>query len=201
MKPPLFLALAGLLLAAVVLAWLNVREVDDYPYGRLGECRFTPVPNEDDAFRRIVPETITHDCPTCGSCAHKVEVLENGRQLSVEDRDGWYRLFWADPEMYHYDDPVYMAAALNNATAMKPHGRWAIRVRCGPASQAHDKTDACKDYIGETSLHYSLMNLEEPAEDARDSRGFATRVNWFSYRYYLPPHEHIVHFAWALSRN
>jgi hypothetical protein len=119
--------LTGLMGAGALVLWLNLREVDRFELGSL-----EPVDGSVEAghdLDRLNLTTFHH-----GDCEHPLEILEHRRTLTLRDVDGWYRLFWAGSDIYHYKEIVHLAADLQNATAVEPRGRWEIRVRAGPGA-------------------------------------------------------------------
>ena len=154
---------AALLVPAAVVLLLNLREKDYYDHG-------SPVPvdpfaaKDDPVLGRLIPETYRHPCPVCGDCTHPVEVVENRRELSLRDHDGWYRLFWAADETFYYEELVYLAAGLQNRSARDPRGRWFLRLRLGPAAHGRVEAHACGTVPGEVTLDYALVAGETPLE-------------------------------------
>ena len=150
MKPALFWPLTALLGAAIVILVLNLLERDVYEHGELAPPPpGSNVPDDDALFTRLFPREFVHTCATCGECRHPYEIVENRRAMSLRDRDGWYRLFWARDETYHYDDPVYLAAGYQNRTAEDPSGTWLIRARIGPPAHASSAPHTCPEIPGE----------------------------------------------------
>jgi len=152
---------AALLVPVAVVLLLNLREKDYYDHGSLAPV--DPFAAKDDpVLARLVPSAYAHPCPECGDCTHPVEVVENRRELSLRDHDGWYKLFWAADETYHYDDLVYLAAGLQNRSAREPRGRWFIRLRVGPARHGRVEAHRCREIPAEVTLDYALVAGEAP---------------------------------------
>jgi hypothetical protein len=162
-RGPLLLLLV--LTAAALLLALNYLEPDAYENHLPGPP--PPGPNvdaDDGALWRILPSKVIHACPVCGDCTHPVELLGSRRTMSLVDHDGWYRLFWAGDEVYHFDDPVFLVAATTKRTAGAASGRWTIKARVGPGS--HDPAaapHACTEVAREVELDYALEVGPDPA--------------------------------------
>lgn len=186
---------AALLLPAAVLLVLNLREKDYYDHGSLAPV--DPFAAKDDpVLYRLVPETFVHPCPACGDCTHAVEVVENRREMSLRDHDGWYKLFWAGDETYHYEDLVYLAAGLQNGTGRDPHGRWFLRLRLGPATHARVEAHACRDIPAEATLDYTLVAGDAPLEPA-PLEGFPGVFRaWPVLTQAMPPDDRLLHLGW-----
>jgi hypothetical protein len=153
--PWLLTALGGFILLILLL---NLREKDYYENGSL-----TPVagdPSLDPAFKLLVPESFRHACPTCGECAHPIEVVANRRVLSLRDRDGWYKLIWAGDETYHFEELQHLAACYENRTAESPYGRWNILAKVGPPQHAKGPPHECGAAPQTLQYRYDLVVVE-----------------------------------------
>ena len=163
MKPARFWPLMALMGASIVILVLNLLERDVYEHGSL-----TPPPpgsnvaGDDALLDRVLPHEFVHRCETCGDCSHPLEIVENRRLMSLRDHDGWYRLFWAADEVYHYDDPVFLAEGLQNPTSRDPEGSWLIRARIGPASHGAPAAHACSEVPGEMAWAWELVVSDHP---------------------------------------
>lgn len=188
LRAPAVLAALGFLAAVLVL---NLGEQDVYPGGS-AQARRAFLPENP-----FLPERIAHACPTCGECTHPLEVLENRRDLRVADRDGWYRLFWAGDDVYHFEDPVLMAASLRNPTAGAPEGVWTVRAEVGPSTHGPVANHACSVTAKEIALEYELVASEERIEERPlpSEGGFKPWevVPWMASR------DPALHFGWRLS--
>jgi hypothetical protein len=201
-----FAAPAALLLLAIVILMLNLREKDYYELGSLVPPRGDTVPGEDGTFRRIVPATIAHPCPTCGDCTHAVEILQNRRVFSIRDHDGWYKLFWAGDETYYYDDPPVFAASLRNSTARDPRGTWTIRGRLGPPTHGVSPPHACTPAPGEFALEYELVVSPsplpaEPLFRTGTPLSIPQALDGFSFYPDRPHMPYLLYFGWRLARS
>jgi hypothetical protein len=184
-------AILAVLAAALALLVLNHLEVDEYP-SAIGATR-----GERDLPSWLVT-TFEHACPTCGTCAHRFEAAESKITVTITDRDGWYRLFWAADEVYTYDDPAMIGGALRNRTAELTEGTWTIRGTF--VATKHDQHE-CTPAAGDVELRYKLHRGEMPADVAPviDSSGMVpvpTRAKWFSYPF---PPERVDDFWWELE--
>ena len=131
--------LTGALGFVALLLWLNLRELDHYELGSLD-----PVDGSAEAahdLENLLPKTIYHV-----DHSHALEVVEQHRELTLRDRDGWYRVFWSGDEIYHYKELVHLAADLQNSTATKPAGRWTIKLRAAAAPCGTSPLDATVIY-------------------------------------------------------
>ena len=188
-------AVAALLAAGAVVLVLNLREKDYYDHGSLAPVDPSAA-KDDPVLYRLVPETFVHACATCGDCAHKVEVVENRRELALRDHDGWYRLFWAGDETYHYEDLVYLAAGLQNRSARDPRGRWVVRVRLGPAAHAPAGPHACGAVPAEATLEYALVAGEAPLEPVPLDALPGGYLAWPVLEQEMPADGRILHLGW-----
>lgn len=195
---------ASLLLFAILVLWLNLGERDSYERGSLTPPPGDTVPPEEGLFRRIIPETVTHSCPVCGDCTHPVEILQNRRVFSLRDHDGWYKLFWAGDETYYWDDPVFFAASLRNATARDPRGAWTIRGRLGPPAHKDAPTPSRAPAPGEFLLEYELVVSpspipEEPPSGEGTLLPIPRTLDHFSFYPDVPHQPYLLHFGWRLA--
>lgn len=152
----------------VVLLILNVRERSEYEFGTVTPpAAGNNVPADDAAFLQVLPELrIVHPCSGCGECVHPFEIVENRRVISLHNRSGWYRLFWASNRDYYYTDPVHLFADwARNRTAEAPRGLWRIRLRAGPATHQSAPAHGCGQIPRELVLGYELVLSEEPIEE------------------------------------
>ena len=162
-----FIVLTPILLAAIALLGLNLRESDHYEFGsEAAPARGRNVDGDDGAFARIFPEPrFVHACAGCGECVHPFEIVDNRRLMSIHDHDGWYKLFWAADEDYSYSDPIHLLADFgNNRTAETPRGTWTIRLRSGPATHRSAPAHDCGQIPRDITLHYELVLSEDPLE-------------------------------------
>lgn len=184
--------LAALTAAAILLA-LNYFEPDTYE-------NFTPPPSganvdkDDGLLWRVLPEAFVHPAPDGKQCRHPMELVESRRVMSLTDHDGWYRLFWAGDDEYHFDDPVFLVAAMNKRTSGAAQGRWTIRARAA-AKPCGLKTE-------EISLDYVLEVGPEPA--AAESLEIAGLniprvVTWLVQRVDTANGPRLVTVAWRLK--
>jgi len=151
------------LTALVVLLLFNLTETDQYDFGTE-----TPLAEADDAgVARIFPDLkYVHACPGCGECVHRFEIVENRRVLSLRDHDGWYKVFWAQDEIYYYSDPVHMIADWGrNRTAEQPEGTWSIRVHGGPATHPTGLAHDCGSLPQDIALTYRLDFSDAPLDE------------------------------------
>jgi hypothetical protein len=196
-------AIAALLAAANALLVLNLLERDAYVGASPRPPEPGAGPESDAAFARLVPDRVVHPCPRCGECAHPVDVVENRRELTLEDRDGWYRLFWAAPEIYHYEDPVLLAAGLRQRTAGTPLGAWSVRARLGPPVRGPAPEHACGEIPAAFALEYALFTSESLIEETSASPHPHLRVprvlQAFAYRYDVPHRPAVLYFGWRLA--
>ena len=142
------------------MLYLNTTEMDYYENGSL-----TPVagdPSPDPAFRLLASEEVRHSCSICGDCVHPVEIVENRRTLSLRDRDGWYKLFWAADETYYFEELQHLAANYENRTADNPSGSWTITGRILPSVHKGCPAHECGPVNPGFTLTYSLVVRESP---------------------------------------
>jgi hypothetical protein len=166
------LVLAAVMVSAIVLLVLNLRESDYYEFGTLTPPgKGNNVAGDDRAFERIFPELkFTHACAGCGECVHPFEIVENRRVMAVHDHDGWYKIFWAADEEYYYSDPIHMLADWGkNRTAETPRGTWKIRLHAGPATHRSAPSHDCGQIPRDIVLHYDLALSEDPLETTTHS--------------------------------
>ncbi len=204
MSRPRFAALAVPMLLTILILLLNLREKDNFGAGSPVPPRGDNVPDDDGTFRKLVPEKIAHPCPVCGDCTHPVETVENHRTLTIRDHDGWYRLFWAGDEIYHFEEFPLFAACLRNSTARDPAGRWKIRCRLGPPTHGVTPPHVCTPIPGDFSLEYELVVSPAPLEPEpplRTDTPFSVLpvTDWFSFYPDRPHLPRILHFNWRLA--
>ncbi|HEX7898658.1 MAG TPA: hypothetical protein VF950_12915 [Planctomycetota bacterium] len=167
--------LTGAMAVGALLLWLNLRERDQFEMGSL-----EPVDGAAEAaqdLERLPPLTVRH-----GDHEHALEVVEQRRTLTLRDRDGWYRLFWAGDEIYHYKELVHLAADLQNATAVDPTGTWRIRVKAAAAP--------CGTPPPVADLLYAL----------RVSDGATDGIPALSYRCLAAHLPTVLDFTWVLAK-
>lgn len=194
MKPALFWPLTALLGFAIVILVLNLLERDVYEHGTLAPPPpGSNVPDDDPLMERLFPREFAHPCPTCGECRHALEILQNRREMTLRDHDGWYRLFWARGETYHYDDPIYFAEGLQNPTARDPQGTWMVLARIGPAAHGPSAAHACTEIPREKAWIYELFAGERPIDEAR---GEVQALVYRTRAAHLPP---ALHLGWRPS--
>ncbi len=163
----LFIVLIPVLAFAIVLLVLNLREIDNYEFGSLTPpAKGNNVDADDAAFGRLFPDLkFIHPCSGCGECTHPFEVVENHRELTIHDHNGWYKLFWAGDEDYYYSDPIHMLADWGqNRTAEDPRGSWTLRLRAGRATHPDAPAHECGQIPRDIALRYELVFSEEPLE-------------------------------------
>ncbi len=187
------IAILGLLAAMVVILLLNHLEVDEYPEG------INPTLSIPDDLPKWLSPILFHPCVFCEICPHRFETAECRLFVTVTDRDGWYRLFWAGAETYAYDDPALVGAALRNRTAELAGGTWTIRGRYAPAAPADPHP--CPAVAGDVDLRFRLKRgtYPGPADPALDPSGTLAvprRILWF--RYPFPP-DRVDDFWWELE--
>ena len=153
---------AALLAGVAAILVLNLRERDHFVMGSL-----EPLEAEDPP----VPATWTH-----GACEHRLERVEARGRLTLRDRDGWHRLFWAGDETYHYKELAHLAAELANPTASDPAGRWELSVKPGPGP--------CGAALPAETLVYALKVSETPGPAA------------LTYSYAVPHLPGTLSFVW-----
>jgi hypothetical protein len=176
--------LTGIMGFAALLLWLNFREVDHYELGSLD-----PVDGSAEAAQdldRFLPRTISHE-----GHEHALEVVEQRRELTLRDRDGWYRLFWAGDEIYHYKELVHLAADLQNRTAADPTGRWTIHVRAAAAPCGTSPFEAAATYELRVSDGAFQPRHEGTLPEVYPACAYACRAA------HLPD---ILSFAWVLAK-
>jgi hypothetical protein len=193
--PWVLIALMGF---AVLCLALSTREIDFYDGGSLAPVEGDP--SLDPVFPRLLAQEYRHSCPTCGECVHPIEIVMNKRALTLRDYDGWYKLFWAADETYHFEDPVFLAANLLNRTARDPSGGWTIGATAGPASHAKAAPHDCGRIPTGIFLQYRLVTSPTPIRDEPiphlSEVGAAERVQAFAREYdrpHLPP---VLYFGW-----
>lgn len=128
----------ALMAAAILLLALNLSEIDYYP-GSL------PVPPQETDLGDALPTGLSLEaaCPClCSHCHHRARIASSRMWFRVEDRDGWYRLFWAAPEVYYFSSPSFFFAALRNDTSGQVSGFWELQIdydrECPHRYPAHD---------------------------------------------------------------
>jgi hypothetical protein len=191
------IAQAGILAAlaaTVLILFLNHFEVDRFPEGLRGP----PGPLNADAPSWL-EDRLAHPCPHCGECAHLREMEECRLQVTVTDRDGWYRLFWAAPEVYIYDDPALVGGSLWNSTAELTGGTWRIRGRYVP--EAAKEPHPCPAAVRAFDLKYRLRRGAYPGPgnpvlDPSGTLAVPGNFSWFSYRF---PKDRQDDFWWELE--
>ncbi len=185
-----WIATAGMAVVAVLL-WLNLKEVDVYELGSP-----TPVDGTEEAkhdLRLLIPLKTSHPAPGDGACEHALEVVEQQRTLTLRDRDGWYRVFWAADDVYYYKELVHLAADLREATAVDPRGTWTLRVRAAAGP--------CGASLGEASVTYTL--LATPGDlplGPPGPLGLPATAPALAYQYAEERMPAILSFAWVLQR-
>jgi hypothetical protein len=196
-------AVAAALVVPAWLLFLNLRERDLYDPGRLEPVDEEKAAREDLYLRqKLVPETWEHPCGNGAACVHPIEVVETRRRLTLDDTDGWYRLFWAGTEVYHYEELVHLAGAMQNPTARNPRGRWTVRFRPGRPDKPCPKDRPCGEIPGEIRLDYELFTSPDPIPDAFvewDTQRLYHTASAFAYQNQdlrLPP---ILHYGWRTS--
>jgi len=199
-----FALLAAPLVFAIVILMLNLGEKDYYERGSLAPPRGDTVAPDDKEFLRLLPETVAHPCPVCGDCTHPLVILQNRRELRIRDHDGWYKLFWAGDETYHYDDPAAFAASLRNSTARDPQGAWTIRARLGPPTHGACPPHTCTLVPGEFTLRYELVVSSSripPQPPLRTDTPLVVlpAVDWFSFYADRPRMPYMLFFGWRLA--
>jgi hypothetical protein len=181
----------AILAAAVVLLVLNHLESDEYPAGI--DPRAT-----SDLPTWLMP-TLVHACETCKECTHRFEPSECRLNVTVRDRDGWYRLFWSGTDTYVYDDPALVGGALRNRTAELEGGTWIIRGRY--RAEHEQPVHSCSEAADQVELTYRLKRgaFPGPADPALDPSGTVavpSRIQWFRYPY---PPDRVDDFWWELE--
>ena len=181
----------GTMAAVAGLLGLNLREVDDLEFGAPEPVDATAEAAHD--LRMLLPRSTSH--PTAGgtACEHELEVVDQKRTITLRDPDGWYRVFWAADDTYHYKELVHLAADLQNPAAVDPAGTWTLRVRAKPGP--------CGTSPGEAVVAYRLLvtggdlPLGDPAP-----LGMPGTAPALAYRCTAPHLPTILSFAWVLSK-
>jgi hypothetical protein len=172
------LALAVFLAFLIVVLYLNLHELDFYPGGSTepptGNSSFTPP---------WFPETIIRE-----GREYRLELKENRLELVLQDRDGWYRLFWAGDDTYYYSDPGHFSGGLKNRTAHSPAGTWTTSAVYVPTS-AEETVEFPLIYIAEYRIVANPKNL--PGEGL-----FPKCVKWLSYRHEVDGVETVTELGW-----
>ncbi|HEU4338909.1 MAG TPA: hypothetical protein VFS19_02475 [Planctomycetota bacterium] len=184
-------ALLAILAATVVILVLNHLEADEYPQS-------STVDPLGDVPSWLEPTSI-HRCPAFTDRTYRFEAIECLIEVTVTDRDGWYRLFWAGPETYRYSDPALVGGALRNGTAVLSGGTWRIRGRYVsnpvPATNSNDypadPVELCY-WIGRGKF----PGTGDPVLDKGGTTAVPTRFLWF--RYPFPP-DRVDDFWWELQ--
>ncbi len=174
-----------------VLLWLNLKEVDVYELGSPAPVDGTEEAKHD--LRLLLPATTSHPAPGGGACEHALEVVEQHRSLTLRDRDGWYRVFWAADDVYYYPELVHLAADLRERDATDPRGTWTLRVKAVPGP--------CGTSLGEASVVYSLLATPDdlPLGPA-GPLGLPSTAPALAYQYAEERMPAILSFAWVLKR-
>lgn len=142
--------------AVIWILILNLQEADFYP-GGLPEPRPAPGPDPETA-KSYLPLSFMH-----GSCTHPGTVARNEIEFTLVDLDGWYRLLWAAPDRYYYDDLSLFLQGLECPTAADPSGRWRLRI---------EYHRACSDPVpAAVELEYGLSVGTADDEFASDDSG------------------------------
>lgn len=174
-----------------VLLWLNLKEVDVYELGSPA-----PVDGTEDAkhdLRMLVPLTTSHPAPGGGVCEHALEVVKQRRSLTLRDRDGWYRVFWAADDVYNYKELVHLAADLRERDATDPRGTWTLMVQAAAGP--------CGTSPGEATVTYTL--LVTPGDlplGPPGPLGLPSTAPALAYQYAEERMPAILSFAWVLQR-
>jgi hypothetical protein len=176
--------------AVAVLLWLNLREVDALEFGSA-----EPVDGRAEAahdLRMLLPRSTSHAAPGGAPCEHALEVVEQKRDITLRDPDGWYRVFWAADDTYHYKELVHLAADLQDPAVVDPAGTWTLRVRAKP--------EPCGAPPGEASVTYRLLVTggDLPLGDP-GPLGMRATVPALAYRNSAPHLPAILSFAWVLG--
>lgn len=189
--------LTALGLAALLLT-LNVLEPDRYLHG-------LEAPTEADQTvdpPPWMPAVLAHPCADCGPCLHELRLDECRIDARILDEDGWYRLFWAGDETYHYADPAYFSGELKNGSARAAGGEWVIAGRyepmfdCGP--------HACPSAPAPFRLTFRLRlsdldpDAHVPLLDASGSFAVPTAFLWARRRVHSDTTESIQDLWWEL---
>lgn len=185
------IAVLVLLAATVVVLWLNHGEIDEYPpsstVDTLGDL--------PSWLRATQP----YSCEACKERVRRFVPSECRISVTITDRDGWYRLFWAGAETYTYDDAALVGGALRNSTAVLSGGTWTIRGRYVPVEQ--HPPHVCPGLTGEFELRYRLERGRipdsiDPVIDSSGALAAPRRFLWF--RYPFPP-DRVDDFWWELE--
>jgi len=186
------LSILAALAATIVILLLNLSEVDRYPPAL-----------DPESIPGLLPSwfapALLHPCAVCELCPHRFESVERKLEVTITDRDGWHRLFWAGPETYVYDDAALVGAALRNRTAEFGGGTWIIRGKYAPSlvTEPHP----CPPAPGDIELRYRLHRGAFPGEGDRvlDPSGtLAVPRRWLWFRYAFPP-DRVDEFWWELE--
>ncbi len=198
--PWVLIPLLGFLILCLAL---STREIDFYDHGSLAPVEGDP--SLDPVFPRLIAQEYRHACPTCGECVHPIEIVENKRTLALRDYDGWYKLFWAADETYHFEDPIFLAANLENRTARDPSSRWTISATSGPATHAKVAPHDCGMVPTHIFLHYRLLTSEAPIRDESiphlSEVGAAERAQAFVREYDRPHLPSVLYFGWESAQS
>ena len=174
-----------------VLLWLNLKEVDFYELGSL-----TPVDGAEEAqndLRIIVPLRTSHPTPGGGTCEHALEVVKQRRTLTLRDRDGWYRVFWAVDDVYYYKELVHLAADLRERDATDPRGTWTLMVQAAAGP--------CGTSPGEATVTYTLLvTADDLPLGPPGPLGLPSTAPALAYQYAEERMPAIMSFAWVLQR-
>lgn len=192
------MALLGFLI--VVLAF-NLLDRDAFDGGSLTP----PQDSSDPIAARLLPETVTHSCPTCGECVHPVQIVESRRALTLVNHRPWYKLFWATDQTVYFEEPVYLAACLQNRAARDPKGEWTINAQIGPARPARVGPHDCGKIPVRLSIRYHLLRSETPIVESTSDFDppfrVAASVRTLAYAYNHPRMPGILYFGWELGKN
>ena len=119
-----------------------------------------------------------------------MELTRNRLELSIQDEDGWYRLFWAGDDVHYYDDPVYFGVSLQNLTAHSPAGVWEIE-----GSYAAPKHDhRCGESVNTFFLKYRFTT--DAPEKTDGQQPFPEKVFWMTYSLRFEKRREVVKFGW-----
>jgi len=162
--------------ATIVILLLNYLEVDRYPKG------LDAPPGPRNAELPIwFPRVILHGCVYCETCPHRFVPSECRLSVTVTDHDGWYRLFWAGSEVYVYEEPEPVVAALRNSTAEVTDATWTIRGKYAPVESMDPHP--CPAAVDEVALRYRLRHgtfpgFGRPAIDPSGTLAVARAFYW-----------------------
>lgn len=200
MKFPWPWAAAALLAVPALMLVLNLAEKDYYDYGSLEPVDEEKAAREDLFLRqKLVPETWEHPCANGAACAHPIGIVETRRRLTVDDEDGWYRLFWSGTERYHFEELVHVTAAMQNLTARNPRGRWTIKARLGPPAKPCPAGHECGDVAAPIELDYELIVGIDPIADVKvelDGGRLYRVAHAMTVRGTSPKLPPALHFGW-----